>query len=107
MNTKQVFQCPRCATSMEVDPTAAPFSGKTPAPDMVDEIADCLLEDHMALMTENAELRHKADKLNTAMYLLAKLRDEKYYPKGGYSSDIGEEWTAMLDSYYGEVRPFF
>ena len=48
-----------------------------------------------------------APTLNEAMYLLAKLRDEKYYPKGGYSSDIGEEWTAMLDSYYGEVRPCF
>lgn len=45
--------------------------------------------------------------LNDAMYLLAKLRDGKYYPKGGYSSDIGDEWNTMLDSYYGEVRPCF
>ncbi len=48
-----------------------------------------------------------APTLNEAMYLLAKLRDEKYYPKGGYSSDIGDEWTAMLDAWFGEVRPCF
>lgn len=54
-----------------------------------------------------AAVGRPAPTLNEAMYLLAKLRDEKYYPKGGYSSDIGDEWTAMLDSYYGEVRPCF
>ena len=61
---------------------------------MIDEIADCLLEDHMALITENAALRHKAD---SAMRMLAKLRDEKNYPKGGYASDITAEWDALLD----------
>ena len=75
--------------------------------DMTDAIADGLLEDHMALMTENAELRHKADRLNAAMLMLAKLRDEKYYPKGGYSSDVQAEWGAMLDAWFGEVRPCF
>ena len=75
--------------------------------DMTDAIADCLLEDHMALMTENAELRHKADRLNDAMLMLAKLRDEKNYPKGGYSSDVTSEWDTILDSWFGEVRPCF
>lgn len=75
--------------------------------DMTDAIADCLLEDHMALMNENAELRYKADKLNAAMLMLAKLRDERYYPKGGYSSDVQTEWDTMLDSWFGEVRPCF
>ena len=128
MNTKQVFQCPRCATSMEVDPSAAPTeqnelsvggesallapevqaaAGGSPAPDMVDDLADCLLEDHMALMTENVALRHKADKLNAAMLMLAKLRDEKNYPKGGYSNDVQTEWDTMLNSWFGEVRPCF
>ena len=49
----------------------------------------------------------KAPTLNEAMYLLAKLRDEKYYPKGGYSSDVRAEWGAMLDAWFGEVRPCF
>ena len=75
--------------------------------DMTDAIADCLLEDHMALMTENAELRHKVDNLNAAMLMLAKLRDEKYYPNGGYSSAVQAEWDAMLDEWFGEVRPCF
>ena len=48
-----------------------------------------------------------APTLNEAMYLLAKLRDEKYYPKGGYSSDVRAEWGAMLDAWFGEVRPCF
>jgi hypothetical protein len=72
--------------------------------DMTEAIADCLLEDHMTLMTENADLRHKAD---SAMHLLAKLRDEKNYPKGGYSNGLQVEWDAALDSYYGDVRPYF
>ena len=29
--------------------------------DIVENIADCLLEDHMELMKENADLRHKLD----------------------------------------------
>jgi len=72
---------------------------------MHEAIADCLIEDHIVLMTENAELRHKADKLNTAMLMLAKLRDEQFYPKGGYSSDVQTEWDALLDAWFGEVRP--
>lgn len=48
-----------------------------------------------------------APTLIDAMYLLAKLRDEKYYPKGGYSSDMKAEWDAMLDSWFGGVRPCF
>lgn len=75
--------------------------------DMTDAIASCLLEDHMVLMAENEELRNKADKLIATMLLLAKLRDEKYYPKGGYSSDITAEWDEILKSWFGEVRPGF
>ena len=71
---------------------------------MADEIADYLLEDHMSLMEENAALRHKLD---SAMSLLAKLRDEKNYPKGGYSNGLQVEWDVALDSHYGEVRPAF
>lgn len=72
--------------------------------DMAEAIADCLLKNHMELMAENTELRNK---LNAAMLLLAKLNDKKFYPKGGYSSDIREEWDAMLESWFGEVRPCF
>lgn len=59
------------------------------------------------MMAENIELRHKADKLNTAMLMLAKLRDSAHYPKGGYSSDIQTEWDAMLNQWFGEARPCF
>jgi hypothetical protein len=84
-----------------------PAAGGSPAPDMVDAIADKLLEDHMSLMAENEKLRGKADKLNEAMLMLAKLRDEKYYQKGSYSSDVQAEWDALLNSWFGEVRPCF
>lgn len=84
-----------------------PAVGGSPAPDMVDAIATYLLDDHIALMTENVELRHKSDKLKAAMLMLAKLRDNAHYPKGGYSSDINAEWDAMLNSWFGEVRPCF
>ena len=60
--------------------------------DMVEAIADCLLEDHMALMTENADLRHKLDR---AIQMLEKLRNN--YPKGGYSSSIQDEWESLLE----------
>lgn len=83
-----------------------PFCGNRDT-DMIDAIAYRLLEYHMALMAENMELRHKADKLNTAMLMLAKLRDSAHYPKGVYSSDIQTEWDAMLNQWFGEVRPCF
>lgn len=48
-----------------------------------------------------------APTLNQTMLMLAKLRDAAYYPKGGYSSDITAEWDAILDSWFGDVRPCF
>lgn len=49
----------------------------------------------------------QAPTLNEAMLMLAKLRDSDYYPKGGYSSDVQAEWDAMLNAWFGEVRPCF
>lgn len=84
---------------MEVDPSAAPT-----------EQNELSVGGESALLAPEVQAAaggSPAPTLNDAMYLLAKLRDEKYYPKGGYSSDIGDEWKAMLDSHYGEVRPCF
>lgn len=52
-------------------------------PGMVEEIADCLLEDHMALMTENAAMRQKLDIMS---YLLRKASGRMSY--GIWSSDF-------------------
>jgi len=60
--------------------------------DMVEAIAHCLLEDRMALMTENADLRHKLDR---AIQMLQTLWNN--YPKGGYSSSIQDEWNSLLE----------
>jgi hypothetical protein len=59
---------------------------------MVEAISDYLLEDHMVLMTENADLRHKLDR---AIQMLDKLRNN--YPKGGYSSSMQDEWDSLLE----------
>ena len=75
--------------------------------DMVEQIADTLLDDHMALMTENAALRHKADGYNDAMYFLAKLRDKAFFPSGEYGQEILAELDTMLNAHFGEVRPDF
>lgn len=68
-------------------------------PDILETIADCLLADHMALMAENAELRHKADKLNEAMLMLARLRSASTCP------NTLSECDAILSAWFGEVRP--
>ena len=49
-------------------------------------------------------IEHLADRLDIAMRMLAKLRDDRFYPKGGYSSDVQCEWDALLDAWKADAR---
>lgn len=59
-------------------------------PDIVETIADCLLEDHMALMQENAALRHRA-------YNLQCLLQEYLDLNGDYAATMPKsEWVERV-----------